>query len=460
LEFSTTSAKNALIAAQDLARRHPRRLMGSVLALLGGFAATAFGIAPLAPDAALLPQRLVIEELATAGLSEQLEQLALHDLELSRSDLTRAADTADGLLRRLGVVDASAASFIRHDRDARRLIDGRAGKMVQVRAGADGSLTELVARFPALDSTQQRSHFTRLTLSRSDGQWTSRLETAPLVAQVKLGSGSIRSSLWAATDEARLPDSIASQMIDIFSTDIDFHRQLRKGDTFSVVFEALTADEQPITWNEGTGRVLAAEFINAGRSVQAMWFRDPATGKNSYFAFDGKSKRRAFLASPMAFSRITSGFAMRLHPIMQTWRAHNGVDYGAPTGTEVRSVGDGWVDSAGWQNGYGNVVTVQHGNGRATVYAHLSKIDVRKGQRVEQGQRVGAVGATGWATGPHLHFEFRINGQFQDPLKVARSSEAMTIDPGARPQFQQLASAARSQLATAESLAGQRGDAE
>ena len=127
--------------------------------------------------------------------------------------------------------------------------------------------------------------------------------------------------------------------------------------------------------------------------------------------------RRAFLASPMEFSRVTSGFAMRFHPILQTWRAHLGVDYGAPTGTPVRTVGDGVVEFAGVQNGYGNVVQVEHGNDRSTLYAHLSRIDVRKGQRVEQGQRIGAVGATGWATGPHLHFEFRVNGEHQDPLR-------------------------------------------
>ncbi|MBI5256371.1 MAG: M23 family metallopeptidase [Burkholderiales bacterium] len=456
--------KNTLLARlsqlNDHARRHPRRVVAVVCSLLGGFAVTAFGIAPLAPDAANLPQRLVTEAVPLSGLEQQLEALALHNLELSRSDLTRASDTADSLLRRLGVVDATAAAFIRRDRDARRLIEGRAGKLVQVVADEDGSLRQLVARFPALDSGQQLTHFTRLTVRREQGQWRSQLETAPLLGQVRMGSGTIRSSLFAATDEARLPDAIASQLVDIFSTDIDFHRQLRKGDTFSVVFEALTADDQPITWNEGTGRILAAEFTNNGKTLQALWFKDPASGRGAYFGFDGQSKRRAFLASPMEFSRVTSGFAMRLHPILQTWRAHNGVDYGAPAGTPVRSVGDGVVESAGWQNGYGNVVNIKHGNDKSTVYAHLSRIDVRKGQRVEQGQRLGAVGSTGWATGPHLHFEFRVNGQFQDPMKVARAAETLVIDAAARPRFQQMATVAQAQLTAAESLIGYRGDAE
>ncbi|NRF66556.1 M23 family metallopeptidase [Aquincola sp. S2] len=413
----------------------------------------------MAPDAADLPQRLVTEELPLSGLEQQLEALAQHALELSRSDLTRASDTADSLLRRLGVADAAAAIFIRGDRDARRLLEGRAGKMVQVRSDDTGALKELIARFPALDSALQATHFTRLTIVRLNGRWHSRIETAPLVGQVRLGSGTIRSSLFAATDEAKLPDSIASQMVDIFSTDIDFHRQLRKGDTFSVVFEALTADDQPITWNEGTGRILAAEFTNNGKTAQAVWFKDSA-GRGAYFSFDGQSKRRAFLASPMEFSRITSGFAMRLHPIMQTWRAHNGVDYGAPAGTPVRAVGDGLVDFAGWQNGYGNVVHVKHDGNKTTVYAHLSKLEVRKGQRIDQGQRVGLVGATGWATGPHLHFEFRVDGHFQDPLKIARAADTVVVDAAARPRFQQTAVAAHAQLDAAESLVGYRGDSE
>ena len=288
----------------------------------------------------------------------------------------------------------------------------------------------------------------------------SLLETAPLLPQTRLGSGSIRSSLWAATDDAQLPDAIATQLIEIFSADLDFHRELRRGDSFSVVFEALTADDQPITWNEATGRILAAEFVSHGRQLQAVWFQEPGKGKGAYFGPDGKSRQRSFLASPLAFSRITSGFAQRFHPILQNWRAHNGVDYSAPTGTPVRAVGEGVVELAGRQNGYGNVVQLMHANGKSTLYAHLSRIDVRMGQRVEQGQAVGAVGATGWATGPHLHFEFRINGQFQDPLTIARASEAMHIDGAAKTRFEATALLAQRQLDAAESMTAFRGNAE
>lgn len=441
-------------------RRYPRRVAAAVVFGLSGFAVTAFGIAPLAPDAAALPKRLVVEPLAVPGLSSQLDDLAQHPLQLDRHDTTRTGDTAESLLRRLGVSDPIAAAHLRRDPDARRVIDGQGRKMVQARTSADGSLLELVARFPALDGQRSRTHFTRLTVRRGDAGFSTRLETAPLLPQTRMGSGSIRSSLWAATDDARLPDAVASQLIEIFSTDVDFHRELKRGDTFSVVFEALTADDQPITWNDATGRVLAAEFVNHGRQLQAVWFHDANKGKGAYFSPDGRSRQRAFLASPLAFSRITSGFAERFHPILQSWRAHNGVDYSAPTGTPVRSVGDGVVELAGRQGGYGNVVQVQHANGRSTLYAHLSRIDVRIGQRIEQGQSLGAVGATGWATGPHLHFEFRVNGQFHDPMTIARASEALQIDPASQRQFELHAKSALQQLDAAETMMGFRGNAE
>ena len=457
------TAKNLLLRAQEAAHRHPRRLTAGVVAALSSFAITAFGIAPLVPDAAKLPQRLVTEVIEIGSLGQQLDRLSSNELELHHTELTRPGDTADTLLRRMGINDPGAAQFIRIDRDARRVIDGRGGKMVQMRGASDGSMLEMIVRFPALEPARLASHFTRLTVSRVDGQFNSRLETVPLVPQVRLGSGTIRSSLWAATDDAKLPDAIAAQLIDIFSGDSDFHRELRKGDTFSVVFESMTADDQPIAWRNATGRVVAAEFVNNGKSVHALWYQVGVSGKGAYFGLDGQSRRRPFLASPLEFSRITSGFAMRFHPILQNWRAHNGVDYGAPTGTAVRAVGDGVVVFAGRQGGYGNLVQLQHQHGQSTVYAHLSRIDVREGQRVEQGYRIGAVGATGWATGPHLHFEFRINGQFQDPLTVARASggDSLKMDAAARKQFTQLAALAQQQLNVADSMgANFRGDAE
>ena len=428
--------------------------------LLAGCAAAAFAIAPLAPDAAALPQRLISEAVAPEAYATQLEALAGHEFDLSRSDVTRTSDNASTLLERLGVTDASAAAFLRSDANARRLFEGRGGRMVQVRASQDGRLKSLIVRSPAPRSEQLLTHFVRLTMTAdAQGAWQAVEEILPLQSQTRLASGTILSSLFAASDEARIPDAIAVQMAEIFGADIDMHRELRRGDTFSVVYESLTADGEPIAWAQGSGRVLAAEFVNRGKAYQAVWYRG-ADGRGSYFDLAGQSRKRMFLASPMEFSRMTSGFAMRFHPIMQKWRAHLGVDYAAPTGTAVRTVGDGVVEFAGQQGGYGNVIQVSHGNARSTLYAHLSRIDVKKGQRVEQGQRIGAVGSTGWSTGPHLHFEFRVNGHHQDPQRIARASEAVAIAPAASAEFAALTQSLQVKLDVAETLLGARGRGE
>ena len=419
---------------------------------LAGFGVTAFGIAPMAPDAADIPKRLVTEFVVPDGIQSQLDALAEHELELYRNDLTRASDTVDSLLSRMNVSDAAAASFLRNDPTARKLLEGRSGKMVRVQTDANGALTELVARYAPVDAEQLGTQFTRLSVKRIAGKLMAMVETASLAAQMRMGSGTIRSSLFAATDEARIPDGVATQIAEVFATDLDFHRQLQKGDTFSVLYEALTADGEPITWGgTAVGKVLAADFVNNGKTHSAVWFKD-ASGKGSYFGFDGQSKKRAFLASPMEFSRVTSGFAMRMHPILNSWKQHKGVDYGAPSGTAIRAVGEGTVDFAGWQNGYGNVVEIRHSAQRSTLYAHMSRIDVKRGAHVEQGQRVGSVGATGWATGPHLHFEVKVGGVQQNPMIMAKASESILLAPAQKAEFAQLAKSLKDQLEVADTV--------
>jgi murein DD-endopeptidase MepM/ murein hydrolase activator NlpD len=421
---------------------------------LAGFGVTAFGVAPLSSDSAALPHRVVSEPLELPGLEAQLDALASHALEVTRTTVTRSGDNAERLLERLDVSDRAAVAFLRSDPLARRVIEGRTGKTVTARIDRTGALVELTARYPARGD-QYKTHFTRLTLAASPaGEWRSSVETVPLTPSLRMGSGTIHSSLFAATDAAGLPDAVAVQMAELFSGEVDFHRELRDGDRFSVVYEALTADGEPIKWGGGVGKVLAAEFVNAGRTYNAFWFQSARGGRGGYYDANGQSLKRMFLASPMEFSRVTSGFRMRFHPILKTWRRHLGVDYGAPTGTSVRTVGDGVVSFAGWQNGYGKVVKISHGAQRETTYAHLSRINVRRGQRVEQGQRVGAVGATGWATGPHLHFEFRVQGQHQDPLKIARAAQAASLDAGEAREFAALTPALRRQLDLASTIDG------
>lgn len=409
---------------------------------LGG--SVSFAVASYGPDPALLPVRTVVESVQPLPLDGQLEALETHSLRLHRFDVVRPTDTSDTLLRRLGVADPQAADLLRTDPAFRTQVLGRNGRTVTAEADDSNRLLRLSVRSLIDDDTRQ---FRRWVFERQGDRLDTRLELAPLTASVQIGSGIIRSSLFAATDEARIPDAVALQLAEIFAGDIDFHRALRKGDRFHVVYETLQADGEPMR----AGRVLSAEFINNGKTYQAMWFQEPGQ-KGGYYTLDGQSLRRAYLASPLEFSRVSSGFKMRFHPILQTWQAHLGVDYAAPTGTPVRAVGDGVVEFAGVQGGFGNVVYLRHRNGHTTVYAHLSRIQVRSGQSVSQGQHVGAVGATGWATGPHLHFEFRVNGRHQDPMTIARQSESVPVSAAARPQFETQARSQRAALASAASV--------
>ncbi|MES2973799.1 MAG: M23 family metallopeptidase [Pseudomonadota bacterium] len=442
---------NGLIAAADsllsrLARgiqKHPKRITAAVAALMLCGAGGAFAVASLAPDAADLPVYQTTEAVQPLPLEAQADALASHGFSLFRSETTRSSDTAETLLKRMGIDDPAAAAFLRSDASARTVLLGRAGRTVNAEASDSHGLIRLTARWTPEDDGK----FKRLVVEKSKQGITSRIEDAPLTASTRMAGGVIRSSLFAATDESKIPDAVAIQVVEMFSGDIDFHRALRKGDRFSIVYETLEADGEPLR----TGRVLSAEFVNAGKTYQAMWFQEPGA-KGGYYTLDGTSMRRAYLTSPVEFSRVTSGFSMRFHPILQKWRAHLGVDYAAPTGTAVRSVGDGVVEFAGVQNGFGNVVFVKHASGHTTVYAHLSRIGVQRGQKVSQGQHLGAVGSTGWATGPHLHFEFRVNGQHTDPMTIARQSEAVPVSAAAKPAFDKLASSFRLQLSAAGSL--------
>ena len=441
--------------AESLAQ-HPKRVAGSLAVLLLGTGVTAFGVAPLAPDAANLPVRQVLEAVDSLPMQSQVNALSDFRFKLFRTESTRSSDTFDTLLRRLNIDDTAAASFLRLDANAKHLLAGRAGKNVTVEATDSQKLLKLSMRW----ATDDAALFKRLVVQRTATGFTSSVETAPYVSTARLASGTVWTSLFAATDDARIPDTVAVQIAEIFSGDIDFRRALRKGDRFNVVYETLEADGEALR----TGRVLSAEFVNAGKSHQAMWFQSPSQdapstpGKGGYYTLDGQSLRRAYLTSPVEFSRISSGFSMRFHPILQKWRAHLGTDFAASTGTPARTVGDGVVAFAGSQNGYGNVVFIQHRNGHETVYAHLSQISVAPGQTVSQGQTIGLVGATGWATGPHLHFEFRVNGVHQDPMTIAQQSETVPVSSAALPLFRQLAVTVSAQLQAAASMTPTRSE--
>jgi len=443
----TTACLVLLNQLKQSVQKHPKRITAAVATLLLTGGGGAFAVASFAPDPADLPVRTVTQAVQSLAADEPLSSLVdIPQYALYRSDVTRSADTAESILQRLGVADPAASAFLRSDANVRQNLLGRTGRSMSAETTDDHRLTRLTARWAPDDS----GSFKRLVVERQqDGSFASRIETAPLTVGSRLAGGIIRSSLFAATDAANIPDAVAVQLAEVFSGDIDFRRALRKEDRFSVVYETLEADGEPLR----SGRVLSAEFHNGDKTHSAVWFQEPGATKGSYYTLDGESMRRAYLSSPVEFSRVSSGFAMRFHPIHKTWRAHLGTDFAAPTGTSVRTVGDGVVDFAGVQNGYGNVVYIKHRNQHVTVYAHLSRIDVRKGESVEQGQKIGAVGSTGWATGPHLHFEFRVAGEHKDPMVIARQSEAaQPVSAAARPAFDRLAGNMRVQLSSAAQI--------
>lgn len=447
--YSLLSFTRILSAVSRSLRRHPKRVGAGLSVLLLGTGVTAFGVAPLAPDAADLPVRQVLEAIQPLpALSAQLHVRSLADFnfKLFRTESTRGSDTVTSLLSRLNLDDPLAAAFLRSDANAQLVLAGKPGKSVTVEASDSQQLLRLSMRWP----TDDDAVFKRLVIERSmDGaSFTSRIETASYSRSTRLASATVRTSLFAATEEAGIPDEVGVQIAELFSGDIDFRNGLRKGDHFNVVYETLEADGEALR----TGRVLSAEFVKGAKTYQAMWFQQPGQQTGGYYTFDGRSLRRAYLSSPVEYSRISSVFAMRFHPILQTWRAHNGTDFAAPLGTPARTIGDGVVEFAGVQNGYGNVVFVKHRNNHETVYAHLSEISVQQGQTVSQGQTVGLVGATGWATGPHLHFEFRVDGAQQDPQLLAQMGGAGPLPTSALPHFRQAASGVRTQLQAAASI--------
>ena len=364
-----------------------------------------------------LPRQQVVERLALPPLSAAGDG----GQSFLREERVQRGDTVMELLQRLGVDDAAAVGFLKSSTSTQTLFRQLSpGKNLTVRTGPQGELQTLV--FP-LNGGKDQALVVERRVGPDGGQFLASEQALPLETQVVMKTAEIRYSLFGASDAAGIPDSVATQLADIFGGDIDFHRDLRKGDRFAVIYESINYLGRAVR----SGRILAAEFVNNGKTYRAAWFADPARGENSsgYYTADGKNIRKAFLRSPLEFSRITSGFtSARFHPVLQKWRAHKGIDYGAPTGTRIKATGNGTVEFVGVQGGYGKVIILRHQSRYTTLYGHLSGFaaGLRKGNRVSQGDVIGFVGATGLASGPHLHYEFRISDVHQNPLAMALPS--------------------------------------
>lgn len=391
----------------------------SALPLLG--VVTAFGLVPQ-NDFDLSSNKVDIENIAIPKAA-----VAGTVADYWRNERVQRGDTVDELLRRLSIDDPAASEFLRKSAEAASFRKLPVGTEVQGQITAAGNL--IAMQYLDGDSVQ-------VAISRQGGDFHAKTLPAQLETRLFVRSGEIKTNLFAATDEAGLPDAAANQLSDLFSGDIDFHHDLRKGDTFTVIYE--------MTYSNGAllhmGRIQAAEFVNQGHAYRALYFqKDDQHG--DYFTPDGKSVHKAFLRSPIAYSRVSSSFSLsRFHPILKKWRSHKGTDFAAPMGTKVKVTADGIVAVVGRQGSYGNVVMVSHQGRYTTVYGHLSRfaLGLHKGQHVAHGEVIGYVGMTGLATGPHLHYEFRVNGQQRDPLRVALP-DAKPIDSADLAAFQPVA---------------------
>ena len=398
------------------------RIISASAIFLAVCAFGAAGVAPLAPDASDLPVKSVAQDLELPNLADQIAALQKDDQQFIHEEKIRPGDTLGALLNRLGVDDPAAAAFIKSDKVAKAIMQLKTGKRVQAQTAEDGSLQWL--RGTLVDSRD--NPVKQISITRKGDKFIAQETAAQLERRVEMRAREITNSLYSATDATtdggKLPDAIVAQIIEMFSTSIDFRSDLKRGDRFNVVYETFWQDGEMVR----AGRILAGEFVNRGVTYQSVWYEDPVSKQSGYYTFDGKALKKAFLKSPLEFSRISSGFSMRVHPVSGAWKAHKGIDYAAALGTPIRASGDGVIDFAGVQGGYGNFVTIKHWANYTTAYAHMSRFapGIRKGSKVNQGDVIGYVGSTGWSTGAHLHYEFRVNNEARDPASLRVVAQA------------------------------------
>lgn len=418
----------------------------TVLLAIGGIctfaAVTAFGVAPLA-DSAVPEQRLMSEPLLINTVSA-----ANSDTSFVQHEKIRRGETLSSLLSRMGVNDDEIAGFVRRDRTARGLLELRPGRTVSASLSADRSVESLNYRLGSEGTLDQAK---RLVIRRSDGRLEAVEEPLQLERSVEIRSAEVRRTLAEALEAADIPDSLVTRMGDIFGTEVDLRKDVRRGDRLRVVYQTVreAGSLEPPT----VERILAVQFRGGQRKLEAVWF-DRGNGNGDYYSFDGRSLSRTFLASPLEFTRVSSNYTeARLHPIFRDWRAHKGVDMHAPIGTKVRTTADGTIKFIGRQNGYGNVIIVQHNARYQTLYAHLNDFaqGLEQGSRVLQGDVIGTVGMTGWSTGPHLHFEFHIDGEHVDPMAAIEQSPVRLLQGDEKARFAEVAAQFRSRFGLLES---------
>ncbi|HEY0178018.1 MAG TPA: peptidoglycan DD-metalloendopeptidase family protein [Dokdonella sp.] len=323
-----------------------------------------------------------------------------------RTVVVRAGQSLSDIFREQGLGPNDLQRALDSQDDASALRHIRPGQEFAFAVGADGTLEAM--RFERNDATRVVLHFGADSV-------TETAEDRAVERRTEVAHGVVTRSLFYAGEQAGLSDVMVMKLANAFGYDIDFAQDLREGDTFSVVYDDVYRDGEHLR----DGDIIAATFVNQGKRYTAIRYTN-ANGETMYYDENGRPLRKSFLRTPVEFTRISSMFSLgRMHPILGYMRAHKGVDYAAPTGTPIRAAGDGRITFRGWKSGYGNFITIQHNKQISTAYGHMSRFaNVQLGQHVSQGQTIGYVGMTGLATGPHLHYEFRIDGEHRDPLTV------------------------------------------
>lgn len=369
---------------------------------------TALGIAGVSEAESKMLAQQIRESVTPQSLSEQVQALDAHGLELTREDEIRKNDSLASLLERLGVTEPAALSYLSKDRRTQSVLRGNEGQTAVVRTDLQGNLLRL----------QLLNKLDAWIVERTgEGQFETKTARLGSELQVEHRSVQVSRSFFGAMDDAGVPDAITEQVVTLFESDLDFRRQVNPGDIVRVIYENHQVGGRDI----GRYRLLAVRFEAGDKTYEALYFEEPGTDRGNYYDAEGRSVMRGFLAAPLRYTRMSSGFTTyRLHPLFGDPRAHKGIDYAAPAGTPVRAVATGVVTQKGWSRGYGNTIEIKHNERYSTLYAHLQGFaqGIQKGKSVNLGDVIGYVGTTGWATGPHLHYEFKVNGRHVNPSRI------------------------------------------
>lgn len=347
-------------------------------------------------------------ELQTALIQPITQEKITHQSFEWKNYTIQSGDNLGYYLQQAGLNASSIQKILSIGKHASYLKKIYPGQVLKIKADDEGSLVALNLDIDPL---------TTLIIDRQNDVLKSRIEDKPIEKRVAFGGGKIFDSFFVAGKHAKLDDALILELANIFAYDIDFALDIKPNDYFKVLFEEYFVNGVKV----GNGPIVAAEFINNGKQYRAIRYTD-SQGQSNYYTPAGTSLKKAFIRTPVQYTRISSHFNLhRRHPVLHKIRAHKGVDYAAPTGTPVKAAGQGKVVFVGKKGGYGNAIILQHGSKYTTLYGHLSRFakNLRPGAPIKQGQIIGYVGSTGLASGPHLHFEFRVNGVHQNPLTVA-----------------------------------------